>query len=109
MRYDALIERDLGAKTEQLLRKRLTETNANIVYVAPLRAVDVGDIGRITRQRDIRSVTGIPGYVDLGIAVGIGLRNRRPLIIINLEAARAEGAAFSSQLLSLARIVGPLR
>ena len=99
----------LEVGSQQLLRKRLTETNANIVYVAPLRAVDVGDIGRITRQRDIRSVTGIPEYVDLGIAVGIGLRNRRPLIIINLEAARAEGAAFSSQLLSLARIVGPLR
>ena len=51
----------------------------------------------------------MPEYVEEGIAVGIGLRNMRPLILINLEAARAEGAAFSSQLLSLARIVGPLR
>jgi hypothetical protein len=99
----------LDARSQQALRKRLTETEANIVYVAPLRAIDVGDIGRITRQRGIRTVTGVPEYVDLGIAVGIGLRNQRPLIIINLEAARAEGASFSSQLLSLARIVGPLR
>jgi hypothetical protein len=91
-----------------LLRKRLTETDANIVYVAPLRSVDIAEIGAITRQRGIRSVTGVPEYVDRGISVGIGLRNNRPLVIINLEAARAEGSAFSSQLLSLARIVGPL-
>ena len=99
----------LEAGSAQLMHKRLNETDADIIYVAPLRAIDIGEIARITRQRGIRSVTGVPEYVDLGIAVGIGLRNRRPLIIINLEGARAEGAAFSSQLLALARIVGPLR
>jgi hypothetical protein len=99
----------LEAKSAQLLRKRLLETEANVVYVAPLRAIDIAEVASLTRMRGIRSVTGIPEYVDAGIAIGIGLRNKRPLIIINLEAARAEGAAFSSQLLSLARIVGPLR
>jgi hypothetical protein len=99
----------LNAATSEQLRRELSETAADIVYVAPLRSVDVAQIGAITRQRGIRTVTGVPEYVELGIAVGIGLRNRRPLIIINLQAARAEGAAFSSQLLSLARIVGPIR
>lgn len=99
----------LEAGSAQLLRKRLSETDASIIYVAPLRSVDVSDIGQITRERKIRTVTGVPEYVDLGIAVGIGLRNKRPLIIINLGSARAEGSDFSSQLLSLARIVGPLR
>jgi hypothetical protein len=99
----------IEAGRPQLLRKRLTETDANIVYVAPLRAIDIGEIARITQQRNIRTVTGVPEYVEQGIAVGVGLRNKRPLIIINLGAARAEGAAFTSQLLALARIVGPLR
>jgi len=99
----------LEAGSAQLLRKRLSETDANIIYVAPLRSVDVTEIGQITRKRKIRTVTGVPEYVELGIAVGIGLRNKRPLIIINLGSARAEGANFSSQLLALARIVGPLR
>jgi hypothetical protein len=99
----------LEVGSAQLLRKRLAETDANIIYVAPLRSVDVSEIGQITRQRKIRSATGVPEYVELGIAVGIGLRNKRPLIIIHLGNARAEGSDFSSQLLSLARIVGPLR
>lgn len=99
----------IDARSPQLLRRRLTDTEANLLYVAPLRAIDVREIVSMTQARGIRTVTGVPEYVELGIAVGIGLRNNRPLIIINLEAARAEGAAFSSQLLSLARIVGPLR
>ena len=99
----------LEARNAPALRKKLIETNATIVYVAPLRALNIAEIASLTRLRGIRSATGMPEYVDLGIAVGIGLRNRRPLIIINLAGARAEGSDFSSQLLSLARIVGPLR
>jgi len=94
--------------SEELMVRRLAETHADVIYVAPLRAIDIGAIARITRQRGLRTVTGVPEYVDSGLAVGIGLRKSRPLIIINLVAARAEGAAFSSQLLNLARIVGPL-
>ena len=99
----------LEADNAELLRRRLADTEANVLYLAPLRAVEVSEIAKISRDRGIRTTTGVPEYVEAGIAVGIGLRNQRPLIIINLEAARAEGAAFSSQLLSLARIVGPLR
>ena len=54
-------------------------------------------------------MTGVPEYVDQGVAVGVGIRKDRPLIIVNLEQARAEGSVFSSQLLALARIVGPLQ
>ena len=99
----------LEADNPELLRRRLADTEANVLYVAPLRAVAVSEIAKISRDRGIRTTTGVPEYVEAGIAVGIGLHKQRPLIIINLEAARAEGSAFSSQLLSLARIVGPLR
>jgi hypothetical protein len=98
----------LEAGTADLLRKGLTDVQAAVVYVTPLRSVDIGEIARIARRRGLHSVTGVPAYVDEGIAVGIGQRKDRPLIIINLLGARAEGSDFSSQLLSLARIVGPL-
>jgi hypothetical protein len=98
----------LEADNPEILRRMLANTEANVLYIAPLRAVEVSEIAQISRSRGIRTITGVPEYVKAGIAVGIGLQKQRPLIIINLEAARAEGAAFSSQLLSLARIVGPL-
>jgi hypothetical protein len=99
----------IDAKTQQLLSSRLHDVDAEFVYVAPLRALDVSEIGRIGRSRPFRTLTGVPEYVEQGIAVGIGLRRDRPLIIVNLEQSRAEGASFSSQLLALARIVGPVQ
>lgn len=91
----------------ETLRVRLQAVPAQVFYVAPLRAVDVREVARIGRARGIRTVTGVPAYVEQGIAVGVSLRRNRPLILIHLEAARAEGADFSSQLLALARVVGP--
>jgi hypothetical protein len=93
--------------TPELLRQAMADTGADVVYVAPLRAVDVAEIARISRRRRIRTITGVPEYVDAGIAVGIGIRQNRPLIIVNLQGARAEGCDFEAQLLRLARIVGP--
>ena len=76
-----------------------------VIYVAPLRAVDVRGIAQATRQAQVRSFTGVTRYVDLGLAVGVGLRGDLPQIIINLPAARLEGADFPAQLLRLARVL----
>jgi hypothetical protein len=93
--------------TPELLRQAMAETDADVVYVTPLRAVDVSEIARISRRRRIRTITGVAEYVEAGIGVGIGIRKSRPLIFINLQGARAEGSDFEAQLLHLARIVGP--
>jgi len=98
----------LVAETQQQLLKAMAETDANVIYVAPVRALDIGAIATIARKRHIRTITGVPEYVEAGLAVGIGLRKNRPLIIVNLSASRAEGADFTAQLLGLARIVGPI-
>lgn len=99
----------IQARVQQELREQVTAVDADAIYVTPLRAVDVAEIAAISHQRHLRTFTGVPAYVDAGIAVGVGLRNNRPLLLINLCGAKAEGAAFTAQLLSLARIVGPLR
>jgi hypothetical protein len=99
----------IEAGTQELMENRLRETPADVVYVTPLRAVNIDAIWKISRYRRLRTVTGVPEYIDAGLAVGIGIRRNRPLIIVNLAQSRAEGSSFSSQLLALARIVGPLR
>lgn len=93
---------------QETLAAKLNAMQADAVYVTPLRGLDVAAIGKITRTRHLRTITGVPDYVGEGVAVGIGMRKDRPLIIIDYGQAHAEGALFSSQLLALARIVGPL-
>jgi hypothetical protein len=96
---------DLDTDTNSLDRL-LKPGDVQVIYIAPLRAFEVDGITRLARSRHLRTVTGVPEYVEQGVALGLTVRKDRPLILVNLNAARAEGSEFSSQLLKLARIVG---
>jgi len=83
----------------------LGDTSFDLIYVAPLRAHSIDRITDLSRSEDIITMTGVEEYVERGISVGITSRGARPEILVNLEAARHEGADFSSELLKLTRIV----
>lgn len=87
------------------LGARLDQLDVAVLYVTPLRAMTVADVVRETRARGVRTITGVPQYVRDGLAIGLAVRDDRPEVLINLEAARAEGADLSSQLLNVARLV----
>jgi hypothetical protein len=77
----------------------------DILYVAPLRTVEPASIAVASRDTQTLTLTGVPAYVEAGLAVGIGTRGGKPQIIVNLPASRAEGSRFSAKLLRLCRIV----
>jgi hypothetical protein len=87
------------------LRTVLVQSRARVLYVSPLRGIDIGSIVRVSRETGVTTITGVPRYVDEGIAIGLDLKADRPEIVVNLEGARAEGADFTAQLLKLARVV----
>jgi hypothetical protein len=91
----------------QDLRAALLRDGVRVLYVAPLQAVAVSAVAAATRERQVLSYTGVPHYVEQGLAVGIDVNGMRPQIVINLAASRAEGALFSAQLLKLVRLTGP--
>jgi hypothetical protein len=78
-----------------------------VLYVAPLRAVAIEEIVAVSRARKVTTLTGVPEFVEKGIALGLALRAERPLVLVHLAAARAEGADLNSQLLKLARVLFP--
>jgi hypothetical protein len=94
---------DVGgdASVHELLGKH----SIDILYVAPVRGVSLEEITSASEEQHFRTITGVPQYVEHGIAIGIDLRNDRPLIVINLPAAKACGADLSAQVLRLARVV----
>jgi hypothetical protein len=77
----------------------------DIFYICPLRAIEVGDIAAVSREFKIRTCTGIPEYIAVGLAVGLDIKGEKPQIVINLPAAKSEGADFDARLLQLARVV----
>ncbi len=87
------------------LAGRLHQAGADAAYVAPLRGLDAGAVGRAASGAGVLSLTGVREYVSGGVAVGVGLRGGRPEILINRRAARAAGADLSARLLQLATTV----
>lgn len=94
------------AWTENLnLSEYGAKNKIDIFYVAPLRAVEIKTITAASQAQKILTFTGVPAYVDAGVAVGVGAKGESPRIIINLPSAKAEGVEFSSQLLKLAKVI----
>jgi len=87
------------------LSKLIKQENIDILYITPLRAYGIEQITTVSQLQKVMTFTGIPEYVKAGIGVGVGIKGKKPQIIINLPAAKNEGCDFNSQLLKLANVI----
>lgn len=86
---------------EKNLSSAIRDNDIHLLYITPLRAVSIEKITEITRAQKVLTLTGVPEYVELGVAIGIDSKGQRPLIVVNVSSAKAEGADLSSKLLRL--------
>jgi len=87
----------------------LRSEKIDLIYIAPLLGTAISGILDASEEAQVLTSTGVPEFVEEGVAVGIGSRGGKPQIVINRDASIAQGAEFSSDLLNVARIVsGPL-
>lgn len=75
-----------------------------ILYITPMRGVDIVAITDKTRENGVISSSGIPLYGDKGVTLTFDLEKDRPKFVINRSSAEAEECDFSAQLLKLAII-----
>lgn len=94
------IDLDKTSLVVELDRRQVT-----ILYVAPLRAVDIAIIADAARAARVTTFTGTPRYLSDGLAVSVRYQGERPKLLINVDAARLEGAEFSAELLQLAQVM----
>jgi hypothetical protein len=94
---------DFDGGERQMERAPFNDLDA--LYIAPLRAVSLDAITAMCRTEGIVTLTGVPDYIDQGIAVALSAQEDKPVIIINVQAAKKEGAEFDSQLMRVARSI----
>jgi len=95
----------LELNTAESLKLALLHNRVDVIYVTPLRGVDLEPIKVAARAAGITTFTGVAQYVERGLALGVGVTRERLQIIVNLTAARAEGSDFGSQLLRVSKVV----
>ena len=77
----------------------------SVLYIAPGNSGNLEQLLRLSERNQVMTVTGVPDYVNRGAAVGIGLRQDKPEILINLASARSAGGEFDASLLRIARVI----
>jgi len=87
------------------LERSVEDLKINVLYVAPGNARNLERLTRLSQAKGITTATGVPDYVKQGIAVGIGVSDDRPQILINLPASKSEGSEFDASLLRIASVV----
>jgi len=87
------------------LRTAIQRHHVDVLYVAPLRSVNIGRITRVTREERVLTLSGVASYVRSGIAFGVDEEARRTRILINLPASKDEGSDFTAQLLAVSQVI----
>jgi hypothetical protein len=77
----------------------------DLLYVAPIRALEIDRITSITRDRDLPTMTGVAEFVRDGLGVGVTVQGQKLRIMVNLPACVAEGVDLSSELLKLSEVL----
>jgi hypothetical protein len=80
--------------------------SVNVFYIAPGNADSLRELLRMSHTQGITTATGVPEYVQRGVAIGIGIKaDKKPDILINLPSSRQEGSEFDASLLRIATVV----
>ena len=88
------------------LDKAVKAGKVNVLYVAPGLGDQLPHLVKMARSYAITTATGVPEFVQRGIAVGIGMKaDKKAEVLINLSSSRSEGSDFDAVLLRLATVV----
>jgi hypothetical protein len=91
--------------TPEKLESWIRSKKISVLYVTPGHDHHLDEILSICQKLKITTTTGVPGYVHKGVSVGIGARQSKPQILINLTSSRREGSEFDASLLRIATVI----
>lgn len=87
------------------LRNSIRSDGVDAVYVCPGLEPDVEAIAQVSQERKIISMGSREEHVTQALAIGVFVIAGKPTILLNLAASKREGAAFSSDLIRLAKVI----
>ena len=84
------------------LEKRLLDVA--VVYVTP--GLDFGFLTSFCEKNGLLSISGVPEFVARGdVAIGVGIKDQKPEIVVHLRRVKAEGHDLAAGLLEVARVI----
>ncbi len=101
----AVIVRPLSYSTQAALLSAVISQGIDALYVCVGLDPDLPAIFEVTRKRHIVSLASREEQVIRGLSLGVFAIDSKPTIVLNLPASRSEGAAFTTDLLRVAKVI----
>ena len=95
----------LDISSNNNLENFLRENKINVLYITPLRGLDVSKITSICKTASVLSISGVVEYIESDVSVILDIDDNKLKILINQKSAKSEGVDFSSRLLRIAKII----
>ena len=86
-------------------RTFVKSNNIKLLYITPLRGIDISEITKICREEGVLTFTGVEDYLENSVSVVLTLNESKLQIMINPKSSKQEGADFSSRLLRIAKLI----
>jgi hypothetical protein len=87
------------------LKKYFDDGGVDLVYVCRGLEVELAAITEVTRKSKVLTVGSAQEQVKKGLSLGVFEIDAKCTILLNLTASRLEGAAFTADLLRLAKVI----
>ncbi len=87
------------------IKKFFIDNRIDVIYITPIRGVDISVITEICKEEKILSLSGVLDFMANDISVSFDVQGKKIQIIINNKAAIKEGTKFSSRLLRIAKLI----
>ncbi len=87
------------------LRESVRTHGIKVLYVAVSDISEIRSITDVSRSMDALTISGNPAHVSQGVSVVLGIKEKKPEIIVNLPSSRKEGTDFSAHLLRVCRVM----
>lgn len=86
-------------------RSFVRSNKIKLLYITPLRGVDISEITKICKEESVLTITGVEDYIENDVSVVLSLEQSKLQIMINPTSSKQEGADFSSRLLRIAKLI----
>lgn len=87
------------------VKKAVEDKDINMLYLSPGLSNMLEPIINFAKQKKIVLLTGESEQVRKGAAVGAVLRDKKPKILVHVQAASDQGAKFDARLLRLIEVI----
>jgi hypothetical protein len=98
---ESLGEWKSGSDLEQVLKKNAV----TVLFVCSVPGDSWGALTKAANKEKAVTLAEDASWVEDKLALGVGEKNGRAELVINLEAARAAGAEFDARIFGVARVV----